>query len=131
MKTLQNVRHSMMSECRRTDGTRYFFLSIVGISVLSAFSQMTYASRHAQHPNGKWNARNAELRADTHRYPVWVLLPDALCLGLALLWKVGRLMSSDRAHRRAAPPTEGVLILELGPHGGLGMWYWAGAGVRV
>ena len=77
---------------------------------------MTYASRHAQHPNGKWDARNAEFRADTHRYPVWVLLPDALCLGLALLWIVGQLMSSDRAHRRAAPPTEGVLILELGPH---------------
>ena len=26
----------------RTDGTRYFFLSMVGISVLSAFSQITY-----------------------------------------------------------------------------------------
>ena len=28
-----------------TDGTRYFFLSIVGISVLSAFSQITYPSK--------------------------------------------------------------------------------------
>lgn len=28
--------------CKRTEGTRYFFLSIVGISVRSAFSHMTY-----------------------------------------------------------------------------------------
>lgn len=28
----------------RTEGTRYFFLSMVGMSVLSAFSQITYGS---------------------------------------------------------------------------------------
>ena len=39
-----------------TDGTRYFFLSIVGISVLSAFSQMTYREQHAQHAADKWAA---------------------------------------------------------------------------
>lgn len=43
IKTLQNDRHNAVEECGRTDGTRYFFLSMVGISVLSAFSQMTYA----------------------------------------------------------------------------------------
>jgi hypothetical protein len=32
---------SIIAKDERTDGTRYFFLSIVGISVRSAFSQIT------------------------------------------------------------------------------------------
>lgn len=32
---------SQRTSSPRTDGTRYFFLSIVGMSVLSAFSQIT------------------------------------------------------------------------------------------
>ena len=54
---VQHTRHNHVRRRVRTDGTRYFFLSIVGISVLSAFSQMTYrVVCHAQHTADKWAA---------------------------------------------------------------------------
>lgn len=53
---VQHARHNHVYSGVRTDGTRYFFLSIVGISVLSAFSQMTYREYHAQHAADKWAA---------------------------------------------------------------------------
>lgn len=75
----------------RTDGTRYFFLSIVGMSVLSAFSQITYGFE-------------GELSAPLHRIPcetgthwntVWVLLSDTLSFSLALLCYEGRVLSGS------------------------------------
>ena len=84
-------------EIGRTDGTRYFFLSIVGISVLSAFSQMTYMARWGTSPVSIV-VGGAQRETGTHRYTIWVLLSDALSFGLALL--------------------ERVFILELGAHVG-------------
>lgn len=97
-----------------TAGTRYFFLSIVGMSLFSAFSQMTWRelARHAGD-----NVAN--------RDPVWVLLSDPLRLGLSLVCldqPLRRAPSSNRRRstRLAAEPargmrtrTERVLVLEL------------------
>jgi hypothetical protein len=65
----------------RTDGTRYFFLSIVGMSVLSAFSQITYGSKwESSAPLNVLRGANG-----THWDAIWVLLSDALSFCLALL----------------------------------------------
>lgn len=50
----------------RSAGTRYFFLSIAGISVLSAFSQMTCANTH---PNRvSCSARHSTPPSNAHAY---------------------------------------------------------------
>lgn len=64
--------------CLLTDGTRYFFLSMVGISVRSAFSQMTYATKlfSKVHPVASYEA---------YWDAIWILLSYPLSFGLALL----------------------------------------------
>lgn len=56
---------------------------MVGMSVLSAFSQIT-----CTWVGGDQNASGMgeQMEIMTHRNPIWVFLPDALCLGLALLY---------------------------------------------
>ncbi len=60
----------------RSAGTRYFFLSIVAMSLFSTFSQMTYAPESV-HTYKEWMA---------YRDAVGVLLTDTVCLSLALLY---------------------------------------------
>ena len=107
---------------RRTEGTRYFFLSIVGISVLSAFSQITLSVL----------ANSTGGEKGTYWDPVWVLLTNPLSFRLALLcryeiksmrWmgdmgnrgareKGGLVSQLATGDRRVL--TERVFILELG-----------------
>jgi hypothetical protein len=68
----------------RTEGTKYFFLSMVGISVRSAFSQMTCPSE---------NVGGASLRGRCEKITYWntigILLANALSFSLAFLWGEG------------------------------------------
>ena len=62
----------------RTEGTKYFFLSIVGMSVRSAFSQMTW--------EGGQIAGDCDCQCfATYRDTVRILLADAFRFSLALL----------------------------------------------
>ena len=65
-------------ESQLTDGTRYFFLSMVGISVLSAFSQITY-------PNESAHFEDYDSKR-TYWDAVRVLLADPLSFSLSLLY---------------------------------------------
>jgi hypothetical protein len=66
-----------------TDGTRYFFLSMVGISVLSAFSQMTWKHRRGYMLSNM--AIEAWTKICAHRNTIWVLLANTLSFTLALV----------------------------------------------
>ena len=63
---------------QHTAGTRYFFLSIVGISLFSAFSQMTY-----------FVSSVVDGTKAAYGDPVGVLLADSLgfCLTLVCRWE--------------------------------------------
>lgn len=75
-----------------TAGTRYFFLSIVGISLFSAFSQITYRSA--------FNTKRQVLEA--YGNPVGVLLSDSLgfCLTLVCCSKGGMSLRERERQRR-------------------------------
>ena len=116
--TVQHARHNKVESYRRTDGTRYFFLSIVGMSVLSAFSQMTYDMGYGVRRYAAFRRSVSGMgltRATTYGYPVGILLPDALSLRLALVYTAGRRMSSDRtsASMRHIPKGCSSLNLDL------------------
>ena len=70
------------SQGSRTEGTRYFFLSIVGISVLSAFSQMTCSQTLCYYVT----SGHPRERVSTYRDAIGVLLANALGFSLAFLW---------------------------------------------
>ena len=71
----------------RSAGTRYFFLSMTGMSVLSAFSQITCTMKGRGSGVRPERARRARRERRTDGDAVRVLGADALCLGLALLCK--------------------------------------------
>jgi hypothetical protein len=93
-----------------TEGTKYFFLSIVGMSVRSAFSQITYVVTDCD------SAKKSRLRINlTHRDTIWILLPDPLSLSLAFLYK-SKNLSSRYKRTLGGILTEGMLILEFRSH---------------
>ena len=113
--TVQHARHNKAESYRRTDGTRYFFLSMVGMSVLSAFSQMTYDMEYgtALRSIPSISERHTSDKATTYGYPVRILLPDALSLRLALVCTAGRRMSSDRTSASTRHIPKGCSSLNL------------------
>lgn len=100
------------SEFQRTDGTRYFFLSMVGISVRSAFSQITCSWIDATWLIERIGWMGTTLTGIRSGY--FCLIRSAS----ALRFSAGRLQNERSVYGLTAEPllTKRMFILELGPH---------------
>jgi len=82
---VSNLSAVIAQALKRTAGTRYFFLSIVGISLFSAFSQITYLSATPKY-------REA---LAAYGDPIGVLLTDSLGFCLTLVCGIEGGMKAD------------------------------------
>ena len=95
----------------RTDGTRYFFLSMVGMSVLSAFSQITYSTTGVNLISSRCTNEICHAREYDQDTSAGCALPLP-CASLRRAYTVQ--LTNITILRNEL--TEGVLILELGTH---------------
>ena len=110
LKCRMSAISATIRESQLTDGTRYFFLSIVGISVLSAFSQITYI--HESDHLGLSSRTNE--RTGIRSGYFWRILSASAFRFSTMEWQQSRSVRYRPWPRVIR--TEGVLVLELGSH---------------